>query len=91
MILQSFSFILLKKWILEKYLLQNPKSQRMEERWNKKERERERGKSSSITIAQDMVRKLKVRGVPFILGEANLPLLDQCQVSTTKYKRESQG
>jgi hypothetical protein len=33
--------LLLKKWILEKYLLQNPKSQRMEERWNKKERERE--------------------------------------------------
>jgi hypothetical protein len=58
MILQSFSFILLKKWILEKYLLQNPKSQRMEERWKKKrerEREREREKSSSITIAQDMV------------------------------------
>jgi hypothetical protein len=42
MILQNFSFILLKKGILEKYLLQNPKSQRMEERWNKKERERER-------------------------------------------------
>jgi hypothetical protein len=41
MILQSFSFILLKKGILEKYLLQNPKSQRMEERWNKKERGRE--------------------------------------------------
>jgi hypothetical protein len=41
MILQSFSFILLKKGILEKYLLQNPKSQRIEERWNKKERERE--------------------------------------------------
>jgi hypothetical protein len=56
MILQSFSFILLKKGILEKYLLQNPKSQRIEERWNKKERERER-KSSSITLAQDMVKK----------------------------------
>jgi hypothetical protein len=40
MILQSFSFIT-QEWILEKYLLQNPKSQRMEERWNK-ERERER-------------------------------------------------
>jgi hypothetical protein len=90
MILQSFSFILLKKGILEKYLLQNPKSQRMEERWNKK-REREREKSSSITIAQDMVRKRVRRGVPFILGEANSPLLDQCQVSTTKHKRESQG
>jgi hypothetical protein len=56
MILQSFSFILLKKGILEKYLLQSPKSQRMEERWREREREREReGKSSSITIAQDMV------------------------------------
>jgi hypothetical protein len=44
MILQSFSFILLKKGILEKYFLQNPKRQRMEERWNKKEREREREK-----------------------------------------------
>jgi hypothetical protein len=40
MILQSFSFILLKKGILEKYLLQNPKSQSIEERWNKRERER---------------------------------------------------
>jgi hypothetical protein len=29
----------------------------MEERWNKKERERESGKSSSITIAQDMVKR----------------------------------
>jgi hypothetical protein len=50
-ILQSFSFIT-QKWILEKYLLQNPKSQRMEDG---QERERESGKSSSITIAQDMV------------------------------------
>jgi hypothetical protein len=89
MILQSFSFILLKKGILEKYLLQNPKSQRMEERWNKKERERER-KSSSITLAQDMVRGSEERDL-FILGEANSPLLDQCQVSTTKHKRRSQG
>jgi hypothetical protein len=39
MILQSFSFIITQKWILEKYLLQNPKSQRMEDR---QERERER-------------------------------------------------
>jgi hypothetical protein len=29
-----------QKWILEKYLLQNPKSQRMDERWTRK-RERE--------------------------------------------------
>jgi hypothetical protein len=34
-------------------LLQNPKSQRMEN--GEREREREREKSSSITIAQDMV------------------------------------
>jgi hypothetical protein len=38
-ILQSFSFYYSRRWILEKYLLQNPKSQRMDERWNKKERE----------------------------------------------------
>jgi hypothetical protein len=43
-----------RKWILEKYLLQNPKSQRMED-GTRRERERESGKSSSITIAQDMV------------------------------------
>jgi hypothetical protein len=57
---------------------------------DKKERERESGKSSSITIAQDMVRKREERDL-FILGEANSPLLDQCQVSTTKHKLESQG
>jgi hypothetical protein len=36
-ILQSFSFIT-QKWILEKYLLQNPKSQRMEKWTRKRER-----------------------------------------------------
>jgi hypothetical protein len=53
MILQCFSFIT-QKWILEKYLLQNPKSRRMEDG---QERERESEKSSSITIAPYMVRR----------------------------------
>jgi hypothetical protein len=46
-------------------------------------RERESCKSSSITIAQDMVVGREKRDL-FILGEANLPLLDLSQVSTTK-------
>ena len=40
-----------RRGILEKYLLQNPREEN-ENGWN---RERESGKSSSITIAQDMV------------------------------------
>jgi hypothetical protein len=51
MILQSFSFILLKKGILEKYLLQNPKSQRMEERWERERRERERERERENQVA----------------------------------------
>jgi hypothetical protein len=47
------SFIIAsRRGILEKYLLQNPREEN-ENGW--KERERESGKSSSITIAQDMV------------------------------------
>jgi hypothetical protein len=46
------SFIIAsRRGILEKYLLQNPR----EENENGWKRERESGKSSSITIAQDMV------------------------------------
>jgi hypothetical protein len=52
-ILQSFLYYCIKKGILEKYLLQNPKRRKME--MNGIKRERESGKSSSITIAQDMV------------------------------------
>jgi hypothetical protein len=73
---------------LEKYLLQNPKRRKM--KMDGIERERESGKSSSITLAQDMVVGSEERDL-FILGEANLPLLDQCQVSTTKHKSRSQG
>jgi hypothetical protein len=53
-ILQSFSFLLLKKMDLGENLLQNPKSQRME-MMEQRERESESEKSSSITLAQDMV------------------------------------
>jgi hypothetical protein len=38
-ILQSFLLFITQEWILEKYLLQNPKSQRMEDG---QEREREK-------------------------------------------------
>jgi hypothetical protein len=56
------------------------------------EKKREmRWRSSSITLAQDMVWRKSEERVLFILGETKLPLLDQCQVSTTKHKRESQG
>jgi hypothetical protein len=44
---------------LEKYLLQNPKRRKM--KMDGIERERESGKSSSITLAQDMVSE-RVRG-----------------------------
>ena len=43
-------------------LLQNPKSQRMED-GQERERERENGKSSSITIVQNMVKKKVRRGI----------------------------
>jgi hypothetical protein len=56
------------------------------ERKHNEPREREmRGKSSSITIAQDMVL-MSEGGVLFILGKAKLPLLDELQVSHIKEK-----
>jgi hypothetical protein len=81
------SFIIAsRRGILEKYLLQNPR----EENENGWKREIKSGKSSSITIAQDMVVGSE-KGDLFILGEANLPLLDLSQVSTTKQMSRSQG
>ena len=46
---------------------------------------------SIITVAQRLVRVGSEERDLFILGEANLPLLDQCQVFTTKHKSRSQG
>jgi hypothetical protein len=46
-ILQSF-LLYYSKWILEKYLLQNPKSQRMERWTRKREREREREMENQV-------------------------------------------
>jgi hypothetical protein len=57
------------------------------ERKHNEPREREmRGKSSSITISQDMVKKMSEGGVIFILGKAKLSLLDELQVSHIKEK-----
>jgi hypothetical protein len=67
-------------------LLQHSQEQNGKEAtMNKREREM-RGKSSSITIAQDMVYQMSEGGVLFILGKAKLPLLDELQVSHIKEK-----
>jgi hypothetical protein len=83
----KFSLYYSRRRILEKTISKTLKRKRMK---MMNERERESEKSSSITLAQDMVVGSEERDL-FILGEANLPLLDQCQLSNTKQKMRSLG
>jgi len=62
------------------------------ERKHNEPREREmRGKSSSITIVEDMVRKRVRKGIYLYLERQSEPFLHECQVSKSSKKRRSQG
>jgi hypothetical protein len=60
-VLQSFLNIITKRNRSWRGILQNPRA-RMTMKWNERERERESWKSSSITIAQDMVSWEREKG-----------------------------